>query len=53
VSRGSSMVERRFHTAVAGGSSPPFGTFAPVAQLVEHLPEAQGCGGSIPSWGTR
>ena len=38
-----------------GGSSPSTRTKvnAPVAQLVEHLIEDQGVGGSIPSGGTK
>jgi hypothetical protein len=48
------VVEQCFYTAKVGSSKLSRGTNnARIAQLVEHLFEAQGVGGSIPSPGTR
>ena len=48
------MVERLLCKQEANGSIPLFSTrYAFVAQLVEHLIEDQGVGGSNPSEGTK
>lgn len=42
------MVERRFHKSEAGGSTPPVGTFAGVAEVVMHSFRKGTYGGSNP-----